>query len=155
MYAYLPSVSCNLTNTINLNYIISRIYYNQKPSILLISYRDSYHNRLGGHYVVADASYRHVQTTETFYKTPKLIPIDPPFPPDAFIGDDPQMEFEYYSEIEVIEEKFIGINWGWDGSFMYSGSSPIWFSADVISWSVGSTTYTVIDSVITDFSIIH
>lgn len=52
----------------------------------------------------------------------------------------------------VEHESFVAINWGWDGSGMYSGTEPIWYNADVINWTVGSHTFTSVDGMVYGFA---
>ena len=59
---------------------------------------------------------------------------------------------QYKTETSYEYESFVAINWGWDGSGMYSGTEPIWYNADVINWTVGSHTFTSVDGMVYGFA---
>lgn len=143
-------ISCSSTDNVSINHIISKIYNNQIPTLLTVGrIEPSDVHKL--HDVVADASQKHVQTIVTLYREPVYYPVDPPFPGDK--NSPTRIEWHYFTVTEVITSNFIGINWGWDGTGMYSGASPIWYSVDgVMSWSVGSRTYTYTRHMVTDFA---
>ncbi len=140
----------------DLSYIADSIFNYLNPSILTIGRGEGLNTSY--HAVVVDAACDHYQVVETLYKTPALIPgpfpLDPIRPDTADSGEGVQMEYEYYTETtNVLESRYVGINWGWDGQYMYSGLSPVWYNIEGIAWTVGPRTYSILESMVTDFSI--
>lgn len=134
------SIPCIGTYNIDMSTIVNSIIDDEMPVFLGISEYNENGQRLYGHGVVVDAAKRQYTLIRNNYIC-ELENING--------------ELIIYQKSETVEErtpKYVGINWGWDGAYMYSGSSPIWFSTESLSWSTGYYTWNNIDYMIYGFS---
>lgn len=145
------SINSSYTSNVNFDTVVNEIIEEQLPVILGISRFDNSGTR-HGHAVVADAGRVITQITTKVYR--KWIPPLDPEPID--LGEKGHDTGSYIYRTEVSEEKiaqYVGINWGYDGSFMYSGTSPIWYNTEAMSWTIGTRTYTVADNMLYSFEL--
>lgn len=117
----------------NMSVVYNQIITQKLPVLMSISYYID-ETRIG-HAVIADGCMTKVNTVEKTYVWNSLT-------------QGPQ----YKTETSYEYESFVAINWGWDGSGMYSGTEPIWYNTDVINWTVGSHTFTSVDGMVYGFA---
>lgn len=153
MYSNRYGISSSYTTNVNFDTVVDEIIREQQPVILGIAGFKNNGARYG-HAVVADAGREVTEITTKVYR--KWIPL---IDPDPLFSKGPGLElgsYAYRTEVsEELLERYVGINWGWDGSFMYSGSSPIWFNTEIMSWTVGNRKYTVAERMLYNFGIIE
>ena len=134
------SIPCTGTYSIDMSTIVNSIIDDEMPVFLGISEYNEHGERLHGHGVVVDAAKRQYTLIQNNY---------------VCILETADGESLFFQKSETFEERtptYVGINWGWSGTYMYSGSSPIWFSAESLSWSTGYYTWNNIDYMIYGFS---
>ena len=125
---------------VDFDIISDQIMRHDMPVILSIAYYYNYHRY--GHSVIADACKETTRQIKKVYR--RQIP-----------SPDPELfpQYEYQNEITVERlSRYVGINWGWNGSYMTDGIDAVWFSADAISWDVGDV-YTHVEHMIYGFHI--
>lgn len=133
-------ISSTSTSSIDFDIVSDEVYTNQMPVYLQISRHNENGQWIASHAVLADAFKIHLVTTNYVYRRLK------PLPPNPSPFDDP---YEYMTITETVEDgRYVGINWGWDSSYM---GSTYWFSTDAISWTVGARTYDSVDYMIYGF----
>lgn len=126
------NLSCSYVSY-NKAIVSNQIIQKTLPVLLNISYYVDGVRK--GHAVIADGYMSRVSTIEKTYVWNSLT-------------QGPQ----YKTETLYESESFVAINWGWDGTGMYSGTEPIWYNADVINWTVGSHTFTSVDGMVYGFA---
>lgn len=119
------SILSNVSYNVDFDIIANQIFIENQPVILSIGRYDNNHS-YHGHAVIVDACREHYQEIRRIYK--REIPTMNP-------EQGPQYEFKLELTNEM-ESRYVGINWGWNGAYMMSDGSTIWFSTDAISWEV-------------------
>ena len=117
--------------------IIAAQVFDNMPVILSISRNEN--NIRYGHAVIVDACKEDYQIIRKTYR--RQIPSS---------GPNPIYEYKI-EESEELTTRYVGINWGWNGSYMYDNSGVIWFATDAIAWNVGKV-YTQLEYMIYGFS---
>ncbi len=120
------SIYSNGSYNVDFDIIADQIFRENMPVILAIFHYDTV--LLDGHAVIIDACKEHYQHVRKTYR--RQIPSMSP-------NLDPIYEIIYVDSDEMLS-RYVGINWGWNGSYMTSGDAPIWFNTDAITWDVGT-----------------
>jgi len=134
-------VSSTGTNIFDFSDVADQIFNYGFPSIISIVHANEQNNYSDGHCAIIDAAHWREGYIKNYYRRRGYK-----------AGATYSNGYSYWTTTENINEHFVGINWGWDGDFMYSGSSPIWFNVDAFSWAVNGFVFNYIRYVINNFS---
>lgn len=132
------AINCSSSGPESLSIVVDQILEDEMPSFLGISRHDIYGNRLSGHGVVADAAQKQIRTEIREYVS-------------TFEQLDGTHLHRFESSSEIIST-YVGINWGWDGAYMFSGLLPIFYNTEAISWITGGYNWDTIEYIIYNFS---
>jgi len=134
-------IPCVGTPNVNLDTVIDQIFDEEMPVYLGLSEYENNH-WIMGHGVVADAAQKLYRKEVREYVLSFYNELTGAF----------EENHRFSTQIDVIA-KYIGINWGWNGSNMYSGGQPIYYNTEAVAWTTGFYTWNHLDYMVYGFSI--
>ncbi len=127
-------------NGVDFTIIADEIMQDQMPVILEL-YLSDYS---AGHCAIVDACKEQYQIIRRLFRRRVDAPVNPGGP------NLPQYEYKMEDDYEV-QNRYFGLNWGWNGSGMYSGNDVMWFSESAMSWTAENYTFSYFSCMIYDF----